>query len=84
MGLLTGFAVPALAVLRLGLSAHIPGVLGGNLMMLGLPWSGLALSAAASGAGCGMSAYRARAGWLTPLLAGAWSASRRASWRLCS
>jgi hydroxylaminobenzene mutase len=45
IGLLTGLAVPALSVPRLGVSAHILGVIGGLLLIaLGLLWPQLRLA----------------------------------------
>jgi hydroxylaminobenzene mutase len=42
LGLLTGFAIPSLAVPRLGLSAHLAGTMNGIfLMVLGLMWGRL-------------------------------------------
>jgi (hydroxyamino)benzene mutase len=67
VGLFTGLAIPALAVPRLGLSAHISGVLGGLvLIVLGLLWPKLRLGARASGAGLVVALYAFTVAWAMP------------------
>lgn len=77
IGLLTGFAVPALAVPRLGLSAHLEGVLNGMfLMLLGAIWHRLNLS---RGAGTLMflaAFFGTFANWAATLLAAILPAAR--------
>jgi len=75
LGLLTGLVVPVLAIPRLGVAAHILGVLGGlGLLVLGLLWPKLRLAPRASGIGCVLAAYAFYLGWLMPLLGGVWGA----------
>jgi hydroxylaminobenzene mutase len=75
LGLLTGAVIPSLAVPRLGLSAHILGVLGGlGSVVFGLVWPRLRLGSRASALGCWLAVYSFYAGWLMPLLGGAWGA----------
>jgi hydroxylaminobenzene mutase len=75
VALLTGVAIPALAVPRLGLSAHIVGVSGGFfLVVFGLVWPQLRLGPAASRAACALAVYAFYGGWLMPLLGGLWGA----------
>jgi hydroxylaminobenzene mutase len=75
LGLLTGALVPAFAVPRLGLSAHVLGVLGGlSLMVFGLVWPELRLGPRASRVACGLALYASYGGWLMPLLGAAWGA----------
>lgn len=75
LGLVTGLFVPMLAVPRLGVSAHIVGVLGGLfLIVLGLLWPQLRLESRASGFGFGLAIYSFYAGWLMPLLGSLWGA----------
>ncbi len=55
LGLLSGFAIPAMSNPRMGLSGHLEGVMNGTfLMVVGLAWSRLNLE----------SRYRAIAYWL--------------------
>ena len=44
LGLLTGFAIPALANPRMGLTSHLEGLMNGMFLSLGLLWPRLALS----------------------------------------
>ena len=75
LGLLTGVLIPALAVPRLGLSAHVVGVLSGLLLIvLGLVWPQLRLSSRAADLGFWLSVYAGYGGWLMPLLGGIWGA----------
>jgi hydroxylaminobenzene mutase len=77
LGLLTGFAIPALRSPRLGLSAHLVGVQGGTfLIAMGLLWPHLTLWPAWNGAighGIWLSLY---ALWFSILLAGIFGAGR--------
>lgn len=78
VGLFTGLAIPALAVPRLGLSAHISGVLGGlALLVLGLVWPQLQLGPGASRTGTLLAAYAFLVAWAMPLLGGLWGAGAR-------
>lgn len=75
LGLLTGLVVPALAVPRLGVSAHVLGVSGGFfLATFGLLWPQLRLGPGAARLGCALAVYAFYGGWLMPLLGGLWSA----------
>ena len=75
LGLLTGILIPVLAVPRLGLSAHVVGVLSGLLLIvLGLVWPQLRLSSRAADLGFWLSVYAGYGGWLMPLLGGIWGA----------
>lgn len=77
LGLLVGFAVPALANPRMGLSSHIEGVLNGMfLMLLGLIWTRLQLSARWLGISFGLSLYGAFANWLAMLVAALFNAGK--------
>jgi len=74
-GLVTGIVVPALAVPRLGLSAHILGVSGGFfLVVFGLVWPQLRLGPGPSRVACAAAVYSFYGGWLMPLLGGLWGA----------
>jgi len=75
LGLLTGAIVPALAVPRLGVSAHIVGVSGGAfLVVFGLLWPQVRLGPGASRLGLALAVYSFYGGWLMPLLGGLWGA----------
>jgi hydroxylaminobenzene mutase len=75
LGLLTGLVVPALAVPRLGVSAHIVGSIGGIfLVVFGLLWPQLRLGPRASGVGLALAVTSFYGGWLMPLLGGVWGA----------
>jgi hydroxylaminobenzene mutase len=76
-GLLTGFAIPALANPRMGLSSHLEGVLNGMfLLALGLIWPRLRLGRAASALTFWLAVYGTFANWAATLLAAAWGAGR--------
>jgi hydroxylaminobenzene mutase len=76
-GLLTGFAIPALANPRMGLSSHLEGVLNGMfLLALGLIWPRLRLGAAAAATTYWLAIYGTFANWAATLLAAAWGAGR--------
>jgi hydroxylaminobenzene mutase len=71
IGLSTGLAIPLLAVPRLGLSAHILGVMSGMLLAtLGLVWPHAELGERAASIGAWLAIYSCYAGWLAPLLGG--------------
>jgi hydroxylaminobenzene mutase len=75
IGLLIGFIIPALAVPRLGVSAHVNAVVGALfLLVLGLIWPQLRLGARAQGLAFWFALYSFFMGALMPLLAGAWRA----------
>lgn len=75
LGLLTGFAVHNLANPRMGLSAHLEGVMNGIfLAVLGLLWPRVALGAVASLITFLLIVYAAFANWLAVFLAGLWGA----------
>ena len=75
LGLLTGVIVPALAVPRLGLSAHILGSSGGVfLVVFGLLWPQVRLEPRAARLGFACAVYSFYGGWLMPLLGGLWGA----------
>src|SRR6185295_5268560 len=66
VSLLIGLAIPAFAVPRLGLSAHLVGIMQGIfLMVMGLLWPRLQLSAAVSRVGVWLAVY----GCFAPLVA---------------
>ncbi|HEY7051917.1 MAG TPA: hydrogenase [Mycobacterium sp.] len=78
LGLLTGFAVPALKNPRMALSSHLEAVLNGMfLVLLGLLWPHIHLSNAWGVTAVVLIVYSAYANWLATLLAAAWGAGRR-------
>jgi hydroxylaminobenzene mutase len=77
LGLIVGFAIPALSTPRMGLASHIQGIINGIfLIVLGLVWSKFTLSARASTALFGLAVYGAFANWAATLLAAFWGAGR--------
>jgi hydroxylaminobenzene mutase len=77
LGLLTGFVVPSLANPRLGLSAHLEGVLNGLLLvLLGLVWSEVHLPPRAERSALGLLFYGTYANWATTTLGAAFGTSR--------
>lgn len=77
LGLLVGFAVPALANPRMGLSSHIEGVMNGMfLMLLGLIWSRLQLSARWLKVSFWLALYGTFANWLAMLIAALFNAGK--------
>jgi len=75
LGLLTGFAIPALANPRMGLSSHLEGTLNGMLLILfGLIWPKLTLSKKLLKWGFGLALYGTFINWFTTLLAAVWGA----------
>jgi (hydroxyamino)benzene mutase len=78
VGLLTGFAVPALKNPRMALSSHLEAVLNGMfLVLLGLLWPHLDLPHAWAVTAMVLIVYSAYANWLASLLAAAWGAGRK-------
>lgn len=78
IGLLTGFAVPALKNPRMALSSHLEAVFNGMfLVILGLLWPHLHLPHAWGVAAVALIVYAGYANWLATLLAAAWGAGRR-------
>jgi hydroxylaminobenzene mutase len=76
LGLLTGLAVQALKNPRMGLSAHLEGLMNGTfLAVLGLLWSELRLSPRAGRAVLWLALYGAYANWASTLLAAAFGTS---------
>lgn len=70
LGLLTGLVVPAVANPRLGLASHIEGVLNGMLLLiLGLLWPRLALSARWRSVAAACAIYGTFANWASMLVA---------------
>ncbi|HEX2463021.1 MAG TPA: hydrogenase [Thermoanaerobaculia bacterium] len=77
LGLLTGFAVPALTNPRMGLTSHLEGLMNGMfLVLLGLVWSRLALSPRSMAATFWIALYGTFANWAGTLLAAAWGTGR--------
>ena len=71
--LLVGLAIPKFAAPRLGLSAHLLGIMQGLfLMVTGLLWPRLELNQAASRAGFWLAVYGCLAAWTANVLAGVW------------
>lgn len=76
IGLLTGFVVPVLAIPRMGLSAHLEGVMNGVvLMVLGLMWPQLKLGAGLQRVAFGLAVYAAFANWAATLISAATGAA---------
>jgi len=72
LGLLTGFAVPALAMPRMGLASHLEGLFNGLLLVaLGLMWPRLALGPRARWLTFGLAVYGAFANWFATLFSAA-------------
>jgi hydroxylaminobenzene mutase len=77
LGLLTGFAIPALTNPRMGLTSHLEGVLNGMfLALLGLLWPRLALTPRWLAATFWLALYGTFANWLGTLLAAMWGTGR--------
>ena len=77
LGLLTGFLVPALRSPRIGLSAHLEGVMNGTfLMVLGAIWHHVRLSRALLRLCFWLVVYGTFANWLSVLLGAAFGAGR--------
>ena len=77
LGLLTGAIVSLVTTPRLGLSAHLGGVMDGMfLILLGLIWTDLKLSAPLATATFWLQLYAAYAGWVPLVLAAVFGTSR--------
>ena len=75
LALLIGLAIPALAVPRLGVAAHVNAVVGaGFLIVLGLVWPQLRLGPRALGLAFWFAVYSFFMGALMPFLGGVWGA----------
>jgi hydroxylaminobenzene mutase len=73
--LLVGFFVPKFAVPRLGLSAHLLGLMQGMfLILVGLLWPRLKLTPALFRVGFWLAVYGCFAAWTANLLAAVWGA----------
>ena len=78
LGLLTGFAVPALKNPRMALSSHLEAVLNGMfLVLLGLLWPHIHLPNAWEVSAVVLVVYAAYANWIASILAAAWGAGRK-------
>lgn len=78
IGLLSGFAVPALRNSRMGLAAHLEGVLNGIfLIVLGVVWERFALSQRARLWLFWLALYGCYMNWATTIFAAAFGSSRR-------
>jgi (hydroxyamino)benzene mutase len=70
LGLLTGFAETKFANMRMGLAAHLEGVMNGTfLLALGAAWSEVRLAPLAKKIGYWAALYGTYANWLTTTLA---------------
>lgn len=77
LGLLAGFVTPAFRNPRLGLSAHLEGVLNGMfLMLVGMLWDRIRLGARARSAAFGLLLWGGYVNWLACVLGGIFGASR--------
>jgi len=77
LGLLTGLAIPALSNPRMGLSAHLEGLLNGIfLVLLGLIWHELRLGPRVAGAAYRLVLFAAYVNWTATLLSAAWSTGK--------
>jgi hydroxylaminobenzene mutase len=75
IALLVGLAVPKFAVPRLGLSAHLIGIMQGLfLMVAGLLWPKLQLTRSIARAAFWLAVYGCFAAWTANVLAGVWGA----------
>lgn len=78
LGLLAGFAVPVLRNPRMGLSAHLEGVINGILLgVLGLAWHRFSLSTRARSTLFWLALYGTYVNWASTLLAALFGTSRR-------
>src|SRR5713226_2757780 len=79
LGLLTGAVVPVMTNPRMGVAAHVGGVMSGMLLLLvGVIWGEIKLSASMEKAAFWLFLYASYAGWLGQLLA-AWFGTSRAT-----
>lgn len=73
--LLMGLVIQKFAVPRLGLSAHLLGIMQGLfLMVIGLLWPRLGLAPAVSRTGFWLAVYGCLAAWMANILAAIWGA----------
>lgn len=78
LGLFSGFLVPALRNPRMGVSAHLEGVMNGVfLVVLGLAWNRFTLTARAQIALFWLALYGTYVNWASTLLAALFGTSRR-------
>ena len=76
LGLLVGAFVPVLTNPRMGVAAHVGATLSGMfLVLVGLVWEEIRLSAAAEKAAYWLFLYATYTGWLGKFLAGLWGTS---------
>lgn len=77
LGLLTGFVIPAVKSPRLGMSAHVEGILNGMFLLLvgGIVWDRLTLSRRTAAGAYWLLLYSAYGSWLFCLLAAVFGAS---------
>jgi hydroxylaminobenzene mutase len=77
LGLLTGLLIPSLSNPRMGLSAHLEGLLNGTfLVLLGLIWRELRLAPRAASAAFWLVLFAAYANWTATLLSAAWGTGK--------
>jgi (hydroxyamino)benzene mutase len=77
LGLLTGFGIPAVSNPRMGLAAHLEGVMNGTfLIALGAVWSRLLLPVRAERAAFWLLLYGSVANWVFVMLAAIFGTSR--------
>ncbi len=75
LGLLTGFAIPAMNSSRLGLSGHLEGVMNGMfLILVGLVWDKLRLSQRSFKSTFYALIFGTYVNWITVVLAAIWGA----------
>ena len=75
LGLITGFAIPAMQNPRMGLSSHLEGVQNGMLLILfGIIWTRLHLSNRTLTWGYFLALFGTYTNWGTTFLAGIWGA----------
>jgi hydroxylaminobenzene mutase len=78
LGLFTGFAVPGMKNPRMGLASHVEAHMNGMfLVLLGLLWPFVSLSATWETATVALLVYGAYANWFATLIAGLWGAGGR-------
>jgi hydroxylaminobenzene mutase len=78
LGLITGFVIPSLTNPRMGLSAHMEGILNGMFLILvgGVVWDLLRLPDRVATAACWLFLYAAYGSWAFCLLAAVFGASQ--------
>lgn len=73
--LIVGLTVPLFAIPRLGLSAHLLGIMQGLFLMIGgMLWPRLKLRGLLSQVGSWLAIYGCAAAWISNVLAGLWGA----------